>query len=46
VLAVIVMVATGIRLVFVLLLPVMPELIVVTIVFGIVRVVSWWRGRW
>jgi hypothetical protein len=36
----------AIRLVVELLRPVLPVLIVATVVFGAVRVVCWWRGRW
>lgn len=45
-LAVIVLVAAGIRLVFELLAPVAPYLLAVLIVFAVVRLVSWYRGRW
>jgi hypothetical protein len=45
-LAVIVMVAAGIRLVYELLEPVAPYLLVALIVFSVVRLVSWYRGRW
>ena len=42
----IVAVAVAIRLTVELLRPVLPVLVVATVVFGAVRVVSWWRGRW
>jgi len=42
----IVAVAVGIRLTYELLRPVLPLLAVATVVFGAVRVVGWWRGRW
>lgn len=45
-LAVVVLVAVGIRLVFVLLAPVWPYLLAALIVFGVVRLVVWYRGRW
>ncbi|HEV2642456.1 MAG TPA: hypothetical protein VGT98_07105 [Candidatus Elarobacter sp.] len=46
VLAVIVLVAAGIRLTFELLTPVWPYLLVMLIGFAGFRIVSWWRGRW
>jgi hypothetical protein len=46
VLAVIVAIAAGIRLIFELLAPVMPYLLVGLIVFTVFRLVSWYRGRW
>lgn len=46
VLAVIVMVAAGIRLIFWLLAPVAPYLIAGLIVFTIFRLARWYRGRW
>ena len=45
-LAVIVAVAAGIRLVFELLAPVWPYLLAGLIAFAIVRLVVWHRGRW
>jgi hypothetical protein len=45
-LAVVVAVAVGIRLIFELLEPVMPYLLAGLIVFAIARLVSWYRGRW
>jgi hypothetical protein len=45
-LAVIVLVAAGIRLVYELLAPVAPYLLAALIVFTVVRLVSWYRGRW
>ena len=45
-LAVIVLVAAGIRLIYELLEPVAVWLLVALIVFAIVRVVGWYRGRW
>jgi hypothetical protein len=45
-LAVVVMIAAGIRLVFVLLAPVWPYLLAVLIAFAVFRLVSWYRGRW
>ena len=45
-LAVIVMVAAGIRLVFELLEPVVPYLAVGLVGFTGLRLVSWYRGRW
>jgi hypothetical protein len=45
-LAVLVAVAAGIRLVFELLEPVWPYLLVGLIVFAVVRLASWYRGRW
>ncbi len=46
VLAVIIAIAAGIRLVFELLEPVWPYLLVALIVFAAVRAVRWWRERW
>lgn len=46
VLAVIVTVAVGIRIVFWLLAPVAPYLIAGPIVFTVLRLVRWYRGRW
>ena len=45
-LAVIAMVAAGIRIVFELLEPVAPYLLVGLAVFALVRLVGWYRGRW
>jgi hypothetical protein len=45
-LAVVVMVAVGIRLTYELLKPVAPYLLAALIVFTIVRLVGWYRGRW
>jgi hypothetical protein len=45
-LAVIVMVAAGIRLIYWLLAPVAPYLLAALIVFTVFRLVSWYRGRW
>jgi hypothetical protein len=45
-LAGIVAIAVAIRLVVELLRPVLPVLVVATVVFAVVRMVSWWRGRW
>jgi hypothetical protein len=45
-LAGIVATVVAIRLVAELLRPVLPVLVVATVVFAIVRVVGWWRGRW
>jgi hypothetical protein len=45
-LAVIVLVAVGIRLVYWLLAPVWPYLLAGLVVFVVFRVVSWYRGRW
>jgi hypothetical protein len=45
-LAVIVAVAAGIRLVYELLAPVWPYLLVGLIAFAIVRLVGWYRNRW
>ncbi len=45
-LAVIVLVAAGIRLVYELLAPVVLYLLAALIVFAVVRFVSWYRGRW
>jgi hypothetical protein len=36
----------AIRLAVELLQPVLPVLAAATVVFGAVRVVGWWRGRW
>lgn len=46
VLAVVVAVAVGIRLTFELLEPVWPYLLAVLLMFAVVRIVLWWRGRW
>jgi hypothetical protein len=45
-LAVIIAVAAGIRLVYELLAPVAPYLLAGLIVFALVRIVSWYRGWW
>jgi hypothetical protein len=45
-LAVMVAVAVGIRLIFELLAPVWPYLMVALIVFAVVRIISWYCGRW
>lgn len=42
----VVMVAAGIRLVYWLLEPVAPYLLAALIVFTVVRLVGWYRGRW
>ena len=42
----IVAVAVAIRLTFELLAPVAPYLLAALIVFAVVRLVSWYRGRW
>lgn len=46
VLTVIVMVAVGIRLVFWLLAPVWPYLLGALLVFAVLRLAAWYRGRW
>jgi hypothetical protein len=46
VLAVVVAVAVGIQLIFELLEPVAVWLLVALVVFTVVRLVSWYRGRW
>ena len=46
VLAVIVAIAAGIRLVFWLLQPVWPYLLAALLAFTVVRLVWWYRGRW
>lgn len=46
VLVVIVMVAAGIRLIFELLAPVVPYLLAALVVFTILRLTNWYRGRW
>jgi len=45
-LAGIVATVVAIRLVVELLRPVLPWLVAATVVFGVVRAVGWWRGRW
>jgi hypothetical protein len=45
-LAVMLAVAVGIRLIFELLAPVWPYLLAALIVFTVVRIVSWYRERW
>jgi hypothetical protein len=46
VLAVIVLIAAGIRLTFELLEPVWPYLLGVLFGLAVARALSWWRGRW
>ena len=45
-LAGIVAVAVAIRLIYELLLPVLPALLIIVILVAIARVVGWYRGRW
>jgi hypothetical protein len=45
-LAVIIAIAAGIRLIFWLLEPVAPYLLAALIAFTIFRVISWYRNRW
>jgi hypothetical protein len=45
-LAGIVAVAVAIRLIYELLLPVLPALLVIVVVVAIVRLAGWYRGRW
>jgi hypothetical protein len=45
-LAVMVAIAVGIRLTFELLEPVWPYLFAALVVFAVLRIVSWHRGRW
>lgn len=45
-LAVMIAVAAGIRLIYWLLTPVMPYLIAGLILFTVFKLVSWYRGRW
>ena len=45
-LAVLVAIAAGIRLIFWLLAPVWPYLMAALIAFAVIRLVSWYRGRW
>lgn len=45
-LAVVIMIAAGIRLVFWLLCPVWPYLLAVLIVFAVLRLIAWHRSRW
>jgi hypothetical protein len=45
-LAVLVMIAAGIRLIFELLAPVWPYLLAALILFSLGRLVTWHRGRW
>lgn len=45
-LAVMVMIAAGIRIIFELLAPVAPYLLAALVVFTVIRLVSWHRGRW
>lgn len=45
-LAVIVLIAAGIRLTFELLKPVWPYLFAALVAIAVVRTVSWWRRRW
>jgi hypothetical protein len=42
----IVAIAVAIRVIFELLAPVMPYLVALVVLVGIVRLVSWYRGRW
>ena len=46
VLAVVVMIAAGIRLIYWLLEPVWPYLLAAVIVFTVLRLVRWYRERW
>lgn len=46
VLAVIVLVAAGIRLAIALLEPVWPYLLAALLVFAFIRLAGWYRGRW
>lgn len=45
-LAVIVLVAAGIRVIYELLLPVAPYLLACLVVFTVIRVARWYHGRW
>ncbi len=45
-LAVVVMIAAGIRLIFWLLIPVLPYLAAALVVFTVVCLTRWYRGRW
>jgi hypothetical protein len=45
-LAVMILVAAGIRLIFILLVPVAPYLLAGLIAFTVFKLVSWYRGRW
>lgn len=45
-LTVIVVVAAGIRVIYELLLPVAPYLLACLVVFTVIRVARWYRGRW
>ncbi len=45
-LAVLVAIAAGIRLIHWLLLPVWPYVVAVLIAFAVMRLASWYRGRW
>lgn len=45
-LAVVVLVAAGIRVIYELLLPVAPYLLAVLVAFTVIRLLSWYRGRW
>lgn len=46
VLAVIVLIAAGIRLTFELLEPVWPYLLAALVLLAVIRLSWWWRGRW
>jgi hypothetical protein len=46
VLAVLIAIAAGIRIIYWLLLPVWPYLLTALIVFAVVRIAGWYRGRW
>ena len=46
VLAVVVAIAASVRLIFELLEPVWPFLLVALIALGLLRAMRWWRGRW
>lgn len=45
-LAVIVLVAAGIRAIYELLLPVAPYLLAFLVIFTVIRVARWYHGRW
>ena len=45
-LMVIVTVAVGIRVIFWLVAPVFPFLLAGLVIFTVVRIIAWWRGRW
>lgn len=42
----VIVVAAGIRLIFILLLPVAPYLMAGLVAFTVFKLVSWYRGRW